>query len=151
MLLEKPLCSLPASATRVSGGDLVCHRWPFFLSLIFSFLPKNYNLIILIIDISTSVSVFFFFILAFLHKFYLFSISSLNLNLPNITFSNLVIVLWISIFFALTLLQKLYWFLIHHSIRVDSIIFFNLIIVVLNSNFFLDSFVKVIILFNFTL
>jgi hypothetical protein len=150
VLLEKPLCSLPASATRVSGGDLVRHQWPFFLSLIFSFLPKNYNLIILIIDISTSVSVFFF-ILAFLYKFYLFSISSLNINLPNITFSNLVIVLWISIFFALTLLQKLHWFLIHHSIRVDSIIFFNLIIVVLNSSFFLDSFVKVIILFNFTL
>jgi hypothetical protein len=42
-------------------------------------------------------------------------------------------------------------FQFHLSIQIDDIIFFNLVFIVLISNFFLSSFVKVIILFNFTL
>jgi hypothetical protein len=79
-----------------------------------------------------------------MYKFYLFWISSLNLNPSNIAFSNLVFILWISIFFlfALILLQKFYCFIIHHSIQVDGILFFNLVLVVLISNFFSWLFCK---------
>jgi len=90
-------------------------------------------------------------VLTLLWKFYLFSISSFIFNLLNIIFSNLVLILLISIFFPYFFCISFISFQFHPSIQIDGIIFFNSVLIVLIFNFFLGPFVKVIILFNFTI
>jgi len=89
---------------------------PFF-SFFSLFFPENYSLIFLVIDISTLVLIIFiFFILVFLQKFYLFSILSLNPNLSNIIFSNLIFIIWISNFFSWSFCKSYYSFQFYHLI-----------------------------------
>jgi hypothetical protein len=78
----------------------------------------------------------FFFILSFLYKFYLFSILSFNFNLPNIIFSNLVLILLIFNFFPWLFYKSSISFQLYRSIQIDGIMFFDLVIIILISNFF---------------
>jgi len=88
---------------RVTNGDLVWWWWVFlFFFFLFFFFLENYSLTLLVVGILTSVLIFFisnFYLDSFL-KFYLFSVSSSNLNLPRIIFSNIILVFWISNFFS---------------------------------------------------
>jgi hypothetical protein len=54
-----------------------------------------------------------------------------------------------SIFFLGPFGKTLIGFQFHPSIQIFGIIFFNLILIVLNSNFFLSYFIKILLVFNF--
>jgi len=102
VLLKSLFRPLLLGETRVVVGSPVW-RWRATFPLLLSLIPKNYSLTLLIVEISTSVFIIlisdFFFILTLLYKFYKFLILSFNPNLPNIIFSYVVLILWISIFF----------------------------------------------------
>ena len=58
---------------------------------------------------------------------------------------------WFLIFFPWPFYKSFIDFQFYPLIKIDGIIFFNLIFIVLISNFFIGTFVKVIILFNSTI
>ena len=102
VLLKSLFRPLLLGETRVVVGSPVWH-WRATFPLLLYLIPKNYSLTLLIVEISTSVFIIlisdFFFILTLLYKFYKILILSFNPNLPNIIFSYVVLILWISIFF----------------------------------------------------
>jgi len=55
------------------------------------------------------------------------------------------------LFFPWSFCKNFNGFQFYPSIQTDGIMYFNLVLIVLISNFFVGSFLKVIILFNFTL
>jgi hypothetical protein len=78
----------------------------------------------------------------------LFLLSYLNFNLPNIIFSNLVLILYISSFLSWSFCKSFNGFQFYLLIQIDGAMFSNLVISVLISNFFSLTFVKVIILYD---
>jgi hypothetical protein len=101
MYLEALLCYLPIGAMRIFGGGLICRQWSFFFFFL-SLFPWKLQLGPLgcwYFNFSPYYFDFSFFILVLLYNFYLFLISFLNPNLQNIIFFNLILIIWISIFF----------------------------------------------------
>jgi hypothetical protein len=109
---------------------------PFFF--LFSLLLEKYMLTIFVVCISTSIlTLLIFFILSFLYKFYLFSILSFNFNLPNIIFSNLVSsFFWFLIFFLGFFIKVLLVFNFIIQFKLMVLCFFDLVLIILISNFF---------------
>ena len=86
--------------------------------------------------------VFFFFV--FLQKFYLFSTSSFNFNLPNIIFSNLVLILLNFQAFC----EIDFFSISHFNKKIVFIFYFNFDFQYFDS--FLGSFIQLIFLFKYT-
>jgi len=139
MSLEALLCSLHVDMMYISDGGSICYEPFFFFFSFFLSSPENYNVVLLVVSISTLLFILLFFlflVLTFLEEFYLFLISSLNSDLPNIVFwSNLILIVLISIFFCS--FYKSFIF----NMLILNLIFFKKI----------GPFIKLILFFNFTL
>jgi len=99
--LEASLCHFLIGVAHVSDRGLVYRQCASFFPSFLSSHQKNLQFDPLgywYFNFSPYSIDFSFVVLVLLLKFYLFSISSLNPNLPNIIFFNLVLILWTSNF-----------------------------------------------------
>ena len=134
MSLETSQSLLSFCATRICVSGLVCHLWTFCFFLFLSPLPRKLQLDPLgcwYFNFSPYSFNFSFLFLVLSYKFYYFSISSLNPNLTNIIFFNLVLILWISNFLPWYICKSFIGFQFHPSIQIDGFMFFNLVLIVL--------------------
>ena len=122
-----------------SGLLLVCFFFLYLLqNLQFDFFVVGNFLSVFIL----LVYIFFFFV--FLQKFYLFSTSSFNFNLPNIIFSNLVLILLNFQAFC----EIDFFSISHFNKKFVFIFYFNFDFQYFDS--FLGSFIQLIFLFKYT-
>ena len=128
----------------VSNSGLSCHWGAFFFSLFFCFHPLKFIALpswLLIFQLQFLFSYLYFFLSwLFCKSFICFQFYPFNPNLRNIIFSNFVFILWI--FFPWIFHGCFIFFQIHHSIQINGIMFFNLVLIVLIFIFFLGSLQK---------
>ena len=108
MSLKTPSHSLSIGIACVGGGGVICCWWTFF-SFFFLFSPKNYSLILFGVDISTSVLIilisnFFWLFCKIIFGFQFHP----SVQIYDIIFTNLILIVLISKFLSWPFLYKFY-------------------------------------------